>query len=115
MLYQEGCPAVFQEDCGTIPGNSQRCITGYKFPRRQQRWSLRPGVTPGAGIAVVLEAWCYTRTAGAEVVHVAVTGFQGIPGGVALGTNSPDDGDGSIYTNSSKGVDTNGAPSSIPG
>ena len=83
MLYQEGCPAVFQEDCGTIPGNSQRCITGYKFPRRRQRWSWRPGVTPGAGIVVVLEAWCYTRTAGTEVVHVAATGFQGIPGCVA--------------------------------
>ena len=38
-----------------------------------------------------------------EVVHVAETGFQGIPGGVALGINSPDDDDDSIYTNSSKG------------
>ena len=102
MLYQEGFPVVFQEDCDTIPGNSQRCITGYKFPRRRQRWSLRPGVTPGAGIAVVLEALCYIRTAGTEVVHVTATGFQGIPGGVALGTNSPDDGDDSSYTNSSK-------------
>ena len=46
---------------------------------------------------------------------MAATGFQGIPGGVALSTNSPDDDDDSIYTNSSKGVDTKGAPSSIPG
>ena len=53
---------------------------------------------------VVLEAWCYTRTAETEVVHVVATGFQGIPGGVALGTNSPDDGDDSIYTNNSKGL-----------
>ena len=50
-----------------------------------------------------------------EVVHVAETGFQGIPGGVALGTNSPDDDDDSIYTNSRRGVDTSGAPSSILG
>ena len=32
---------------------------------------------------VVLEAWCYTRAAGAEVVHVAATGFQGVPDCVA--------------------------------
>ena len=83
MLYQEGCPAVFQEDCGTIPGNSQRCITEYKFPRRRQRRSWRPGITPDTGIGVVLEAWCYTRAAGPEVVHVAATGFQGIPDCVA--------------------------------
>ena len=64
-----------------------------------EAWSY----TRRAGIAVVLESWCYTRKTGTEVVHVAVTGFQGIPGGVALGTNSLDDGDDSIYTNSSKG------------
>ena len=79
MLYQKGCPAIFQEDCGTIPGNSQRCITGYKFPRRRQRRSWRLGITPDAGIGVVLEAWCYTRADGPEVVHVAATGFRGIP------------------------------------
>ena len=28
---------------------------------------------------MVLEAWCYTRAAGTEVIHVAATGFQGIP------------------------------------
>ena len=59
--------------------------------------------TRHAGIAVVLEARCYTRKAVTELVHVAATGFQGIPGGVVLGTNSPDDGNDSIYTNSSKG------------
>ena len=32
---------------------------------------------------MVLEAWCYTRAAGTEVAHVAVTGFQGIPDCVA--------------------------------
>ena len=37
VLYQEGLAAVFQADCGTIPGNSQRCSARYKFPRRQQR------------------------------------------------------------------------------
>ena len=67
-------------------------------------WSLRPGVTPGVlGIAVVLESWCYTRKARTKLVNMAATGFQGIPGGVELGTNSPDDGDDSIYTNNSKG------------
>ena len=83
VLYQEGCPAVFQEGCGTIPGNSQRGVVGYQFPRRRQRRSWRPGITPDAEIGVVLEAWCYTRAAGAEVVHLAATGFQGIPDCVA--------------------------------
>ena len=46
VWYQEGWAAVFQWDCGTIPGNSQRCSTRYKFPRRRQRWSLKPGVIP---------------------------------------------------------------------
>ena len=31
----------------------------------------------------VLETWCYTRAAGTEVIHVAATGFQGIPDCVA--------------------------------
>ena len=52
---------------------------------------------------VVLESSCYTRKTGTEVVHVAATGFRGIPSGVALDTNSPDNGDNSIYTNSCKG------------
>ena len=64
-----------------------------------EAWSY----TRSAGIAVVLESWCYTRETGTEVVHVAATGFQGIPSGVVLGTNSPDNGDDFIYTNSSKG------------
>ena len=64
-----------------------------------EAWSY----TRSAGIAVVLESWCYTRKTGTEVVHVAATGFQGIPSGVALGTNSPDNGDDLIYTNSSNG------------
>ena len=68
-----------------------------------------------AGIAVILESWCYTRKTGTEVVHAAATRFQGIPSGVVLGTNSPDDGDDLIYTSSSKGIGMNGAPSSIPG
>ena len=83
VLYQEGCPTVFQDDCSTIPGNSQRGVVGYQFHRRRQRRSWRPGITPDAGIGGVLEAWCYTRVAGAEVVHVAATGFQGIPDCVA--------------------------------
>ena len=66
VLYQEGFPAVIQEDRGTIPGNSQRCNTEYKFPRRRQRRSWRPGITPDTGMGVVLEAWCYTRAGGPE-------------------------------------------------
>ena len=64
-----------------------------------EAWSY----TRSAGIAVILESWCYTRKTGKEVVHAAATRFQGIPSGVALGTNSPDDGGNSIYTSSSKG------------
>ena len=79
VLYQEGLPAVFQEVCGTIPGNSQRCNTEYKFPRRWLRRSWRPGIIPGAGMEVVLEAWCYTRAGGPGLVHTAATRFQGIP------------------------------------
>ena len=52
---------------------------------------------------MVLESWCYTKKTGTEVVHVVATGFHGIPSGVVLGTNSPDNGDDLIYTNSSKG------------
>ena len=107
MLYQEGCPAVFQEDCGTIPGNSQRCLTGYKFPRRRQRRSWRPGITPDAGIGVVLD--------GPEVVHVAATGFRGIPE-LCSSVQIPQ----TMVTvrsisTAARCVDTNRGPSSIPG
>ena len=50
VLYQEGFPAVFQAVCITIPGNSQQCNIEYKFPRRRQRGSWRPGIIPGAGM-----------------------------------------------------------------
>ena len=73
---------------GTIPGNSQRGVVGHQFPRRRQRRSWRPGITPDTGVGVVLEARCYTRAAGTEVIHVAATGFQGIPNCVAW-YNSP--------------------------
>ena len=49
--------------CGTIPGNSQRGVVGHQFPRRRQRRSWRAGITPDAGLGVVLEAWYYTRAA----------------------------------------------------
>ena len=69
---------------------------------------LRPGITPDTGVGVVLEAWCYTRAAGTEVIHVAATGFQGIPDCVArykfpqnMATT------GSIPT-AARGVDTKG-------
>ena len=67
-----------------------------------------PGITPDTGVGVVLEAWCYTRAAGTEVIHVAATGFQGIPGCVTrykfpqnMATT------GSIPT-AARGVDTKG-------
>ena len=77
-------------------------IVGHQFPRRRQRkswrpgitpdmggeWSWRPGITPDTGVGVVLEAWCYTRAAWTEVIHVAATGFQGIPDCIAR-YNSP--------------------------
>ena len=100
---------------GTIPGNSQRGVVGHQFPRRRQRRSWRPGITPDTGVGVVLEAWCYTRAAGTEVIHVAATGFQGIPDCVArykfpqnVATT------GSIPT-AARGVDIQRALSSIPG
>ena len=68
-----------------------------------------------AGIGVVLEAWCYTRADGPEVVHVAATGFQGIPelcGSVQIPQTMATA--RSIPT-AARGVDTNRAPSSIPG
>ena len=104
VLYQEGWAAVFQADCGTIPGNSQRCSARYKFARRQQRWSLRPGVIPG----VLEQRWSLSPGVIPGRLEQkwstrAATRFQGIPSGVALGTNSPDDGGNSIYTSSSKG------------
>ena len=79
VLCQEGFPAVFQAVCSTIPGNSQWCSTEYKFPRRRQRRSWRPGITPDTGMGVVLEAWCYTRAGGPGMVRTAATRFQGIP------------------------------------
>ena len=77
--WYSGIPGVR----GTIPGNSQRGVVGHQFPRRQQRRSWRPGITPDTGVGVVLEAWYYTRAAGTEVIHLAATGFQGIPDCVA--------------------------------
>ena len=82
--WSSGSPGVR----GTIPGNSQQGVVGHQFPRRQQRRSWRPGITPDTGVGVVLEAWCYTRAAGTEVIHMAATGFQGIPDCVAR-YNSP--------------------------
>ena len=66
-------------------------------------------------VGVVLEAWCYTRAAGTEVIHVATTGFQGIPDCVAR-YKFPQNvaATGSIPT-AARGVDIQRALSSIPG
>ena len=77
--WSSGIPGVR----GTIPGNSQRSVVGHQFPRRRQRRSWKSGITPDTGVGVGLEAWCYTRAAGTEVIHVAATWFQGIPDCVA--------------------------------
>ena len=82
--WSSGIPGVRS----TIPGNSQRGVVGHQFPRRRQRRSWRPGIYTRHWRRVVLEAWCYTRAAGTEVIHVAATGFQGIPDCVAR-YNSP--------------------------
>ena len=74
--YSRRFAAQFQE----IPNG---VFVGYQFPRRRQKRSWRPGITPDAGVGVVLEAWCYTRAAGTEMIHVAATGFLGIPDCVA--------------------------------
>ena len=55
--WSSGSPGIR----GTIPGNSQQGVVGYQFPRRRQKRSWRPGITPDAGVGVVLEAWYYTR------------------------------------------------------
>ena len=54
---------------GTIPRNSQLGVVGDQFPRRRQKRSWRPGITPGTGERVILEARFCTRAAGMNVVH----------------------------------------------
>ena len=78
VLYQEGFPAVSRRFVAQFQGIPSG-VTQYKFPRRRQRRSWRPGIIPGAGMGVVLEAWCYTRVGGPGVVHTAAARFQGIP------------------------------------
>ena len=113
--YQERGPAVFQEFAAQFQGIPNRVFVGYQFPRRRQRRSWRPGITPDTGVGVVLEAWCYTRTAGTGVIHVAATGFQGIPDYVAR-YKFPQNmvTTGSIPT-AARGVDIQRALSSIRG
>ena len=90
----EGGPRVLELYQESVPGNpgvslhtSREFPTGcswvHQFPRRQQKRSWRPGFTPDTGVEVVLGAWCYTRAGGTEVIHVAATGFQGIPDCIA--------------------------------
>ena len=79
---------VVQEFRGTIPGNSQLGIVGISIPqkaaeevleawyytRHGRRVVPEPGITPDMGVGVVQGAWCYTRAAGPEVIHVVTTG-----------------------------------------
>ena len=46
---------------------------------------------------VVLESWCYTRKGVQWYSRRIAAQFQGIPSGVALGTNSPEGGRGSPW------------------
>ena len=115
VLYKEEFPAVFQAVCSTIPGNSQRCSTEYKFPRRWQRRSWRPGITPDTGMGVVLEAWCYTKAGGPGVVHTAATRFQGIPELCSSVQIPQMMATARSIPKAARGVDTSRALSSIPG
>ena len=83
--WSGGIPGVSRHNSREFPTG---CSWNYQFLRRRQRRSWRPGGTPDTGVEVVLEAWCYTRAAGTEVIHVAATGFQGIPDCIAR-YNSP--------------------------
>ena len=56
----------------------------------------------------VLEAWNYTRAAGTEVVHVAATGFQGIPDCVARYKFPRIWRQLDLIPTAARGVDTNG-------
>ena len=87
---------------GTIPGNSQLGVVGLPIPQKAAEEVLEAWYYTRHGRRVVLEAWyytihwcrggleawCYTRAAGTEVIHVAATGFQGIPDCIAR-YNSP--------------------------
>ena len=83
--WASGIPGVLRHDSREFPTG---CSWIHQFPRRRQERSWRPGFTPDTGVGVVLEAWCYTRAAGTEVIHVAATRFQGIPDCIAQ-YNSP--------------------------
>ena len=57
---------------------------------------------------MVLEAWCYTRAARTEVIHVAATGFQGIPDCVARYKFPQNTATTESIPTAARGVDTNG-------
>ena len=58
--------------------------------RSWQRVGCFPGIPRRTVAKVVLESWCYTRKGWQRCSRRIVAQFQGIPSGVALGTNSPE-------------------------
>ena len=78
--WSSGIPGVSRHNSREFPTG---CIWIHQFPRRRQKRSWGPGFTPDTGGEAVLEAWCYTRAAGTEVIHMAATGLQGIPDCIA--------------------------------
>ena len=62
---------------------AEEILEAWYYTRHWYRGGPRGLVLPDTGVGVVLGAWCYTRAAGTEVIHVAATGFQGIPDCVA--------------------------------
>ena len=79
-----GIPGI----CGTIPGKFPTGCCWAPIPQKAAEEVLGGLELHQTLVGVVLEAWCYTRAAGTEVIHVAGTGFQGIPDCIAR-YNSP--------------------------
>ena len=74
--WASGISGVSLHDSREFPTG---CSWFHQLPRRQQKRSWRPGFTPDTGEEVVLEAWCYTRAAGTEVIHVAAQDSREFP------------------------------------
>ena len=69
-------------------------ITRLGRRRSWRRVSGVPEIPRRTTAKVVLESWCYTRKGVQRYSRRIAAQFQGIPSGVALGTNSPEGGRG---------------------
>ena len=70
-----------------LPNEDARKIEscGWYYTRRRS-----PEIQRRTAAKVVLGSWCYTRKSGQRSSRRMAAQFQGIPSGVALGTNSPE-------------------------